>query len=213
VKKGTTLEDVSRLIMFNDQSNVNALQVFRKSVAKTQKELINAQLKELETLALTSASVTSQGAAIRAEQAKLILEFIQRAKQVEPKGQIVIDNPKSYKSVILEDGDVINVPSKNNLVIVQGEVSLPGAFVFDKGKDLKYYINLAGGYGERADTSKVLVIRSNGKAEKYNGNLAMHPGDSILVLPKVESENLQIFSMLTQILYQIAVATNVVLNL
>ena len=108
---------------------------------------------------------------------------------------------------------MINVPSKNNLVIVQGEVSLPGAFVFDKGKDLKYYINLAGGYGERADTSKVLVIRSNGKAEKYNGNLAMHPGDSILVLPKVESENLQIFSMLTQILYQIAVATNVVLNL
>ncbi|RTI98497.1 polysaccharide biosynthesis/export family protein [Campylobacter jejuni] len=213
VKKGTTLEDVSRLIMFNDQSNVNALQVFRKSVAKTQKELINAQLKELETLALTSSSVTAQGAAIRAEQAKLILEFIQRAKQVEPKGQIVIDNPKSYKSVILEDGDVINVPSKNNLVIVQGEVSLPGAFVFDKGKDLKYYINLAGGYGERADTSKVLVIRSNGKAEKYNGNLAMHPGDSILVLPKVESENLQIFSMLTQILYQIAVATNVVLNL
>ncbi|MBZ7954618.1 SLBB domain-containing protein [Campylobacter sp. W0018] len=213
VKKGTTLEDVSRLIMFNDQSNINALQVFRKSVAKTQKELINAQLKELETLALTSTSVTSQGAAIRAEQAKLILEFIQRAKQVEPKGQIVIDNPKSYKSVILEDGDVVNVPSKNNLVIVQGEVSLPGAFVFDKGKDLKYYINLAGGYGERADTSKVLVIRSNGKAEKFNGNITMHPGDSILVLPKVESENLQIFSMLTQILYQIAVATNVVLNL
>ncbi len=41
----------------------------------------------------------------------------------------------------------------------------------------------------------------------------MMPGDSVLVLPKVESENLQIFSMLTQILYQIAVATNVVLNL
>ncbi|TKX32191.1 polysaccharide biosynthesis/export family protein [Campylobacter aviculae] len=213
VKKGTTLEDVSRLIVFNGQSDTTALQVFRKSVARTQKELINAQLKELETLALTSSSVTSQGAAIRAEQAKLILEFIQRAKQVEPKGQIVIDNPKSYDSVILEDGDTINVPSKNNLVIVQGEVSLPGAFVYSKGENLKYYIDLAGGYGERADTSKVLVIRNNGKAEKYSGGVSMYPGDSILVLPKVESENLQIFSMLTQILYQIAVATNVVLNL
>ncbi|EOI0600634.1 SLBB domain-containing protein [Campylobacter jejuni] len=213
VKKGTTLEDVSRLIMVNGQSDMNALQVFRKSVARTQKELINAQLKELETLALTSSSATSQGAAIKAEQAKLILEFIQRAKQVEPKGQIVIDNPTSYKSVILEDGDVVNVPSKNNLVIVQGEVTLPGAFVYSKGENLKYYINLAGGYGERADTSKVLVIRNNGKAEKYHSGVDMKPGDSVLVLPEVQSENLQVFAMLTQILYQVAVATNVVLNL
>lgn len=213
VRKGTTLEDVSRLIVANGQSDMKALQVFRKSVAKTQKDLIKAQLKELETLALTSSSVTSQGAAIKAEQAKLILEFIQRAKEVEPKGQIVIDKPKSYGSVLLEEGDIINVPSKNNLVIVQGEVTLPGAFVYDKGKDLKYYINLAGGYGERADTSKVLVIHNNGKAQKYSGSIDMMPGDSVLVLPKVDSENLQIFSMLTQILYQIAVATNVVLKL
>ncbi|EKL2722463.1 SLBB domain-containing protein [Campylobacter coli] len=213
VRKGTTLKDVSRLIVANGQSDMNALQVFRKSVAKTQKDLINAQLKELETLALTSPSVTSQGAAIKAEQAKLILEFIQRARELEPKGQIVIDKPKSYGEVILEEGDTINVPSKNNLIIVQGEVTLPGAFVYNKGEDLKYYINLAGGYGERADTSKVLVIRNNGKAQRYSGSVDMMPGDSVLVLPKVESENLQIFSMLTQILYQIAVATNVVLNL
>ncbi|EAI3052578.1 polysaccharide export protein [Campylobacter coli] len=213
VRKGTTLKDVSRLIVANGQSDMNALQVFRKSVAKTQKDLINAQLKELETLALTSPSVTSQGAAIKAEQAKLILEFIQRAKELEPKGQIVIDKPKSYGEVILEEGDTINVPSKNNLIIVQGEVTLPGAFVYNKGEDLKYYINLAGGYGERADTSKVLVMRNNGKAQRYSGSVDMMPGDSVLVLPKVESENLQIFSMLTQILYQIAVATNVVLNL
>ncbi|EPF0501373.1 SLBB domain-containing protein [Campylobacter coli] len=213
VRKGTTLEDVSRLIVANGQSDMNALQVFRKSVAKTQKDLINAQLKELETLALTSPSVTSQGAAIKAEQAKLILEFIQRAREVEPRGQIVIDKPKSYGEVILEEGDIINVPSKNNLVIVQGEVTLPGAFVYNKGENLKYYINLAGGYGERADTSKVLVIRNNGKAQKYSGSIDMMPGDSVLVLPKVDSENLQIFSMLTQILYQIAVATNVVLKL
>ncbi|ECL7245217.1 polysaccharide export protein, partial [Campylobacter jejuni] len=58
-----------------------------------------------------------------------------------------------------------------------------------------------------------LVIRSNGKAEKYHSDIDMKPGDSVLVLPKVDSENLQIFSMLTQILYQIAIATNVVLNL
>lgn len=213
VKKGTTLEDISRLIMANSMSNMKALQVFRKSVARTQKELIAAQLKELETLALTSSSVNSEQAAIRATQAKTILEFIERAKKAEPKGQIVIEDTKSYKSLVLEDGDTINIPSKNNLVIVQGEVSLPGAFVYGKKEDLRHYINLAGGYSDRADTSKVLVIRTNGKAEKYRSGIDVKAGDSILVLPKVDSQNLQIFSMLTQILYQIAIATNVVVNL
>ena len=213
VKKGTTLEDISRLVMANSMSNMKALQVFRKSVAKTQKELIAAQLKELETLALTSSSVNSEQAAIRATQAKTILEFIERAKKAEPRGQIVIDDAKAYKTLVLEDGDTINIPSKNNLVIVQGEVSLPGAFVYGKKENLKYYIDLAGGYSDRADTSKVLVIRTNGKAEKYRSGIDVKAGDSILVLPKVDSQNLQIFSMLTQILYQIAIATNVVVNL
>lgn len=213
IRRGTTLKDVSRLIKANSQSDINSLQIFRKSVARTQKELIKAQLKELETLALTSTSVTPQGAAIRAQQSRTILEFIQRAKQVEPRGQIVVDDVKAYDTIILEDGDIVNVPSKNNLIIVQGEVSLPGAFVYTKKEDLKFYINQAGGFSDRADTSKVLVIRINGKAEKYHNGMKIEAGDSILVLPKIASENLQIFSMLTQILYQIAIATNVVLKI
>lgn len=214
VKKGTTLEEISKLIMPNDRSAMNALQVYRKSVAKTQKELINAQLKELETLALTSSSLTSQGAAIKATQARAILEFIQRAKKVEPKGQIVVDNPKLYKAIILEDQDVIYVPSKNNLVIVQGEVALPGAFVYEKGLNLKSYINLAGGFSQRADTSRILVININGKANRYSTtSVNMQAGDNVLILPEIQSENLQVVSMLTQILYQVAVATSVVLNI
>jgi len=213
VKKGTSLEDISKLIIANDRSDMSSLQVFRKSVARTQKDLITAQLKELETLALTSSAVNAEQANIRAIQAKTILEFIERAKQVEPKGQIVIENTNVYKSVILEDKDIINVPSKNNLVIVQGEVSVPGAFVYIDKERLKYYIDLAGGYSQRADTSKILVLRSNGKAERFKGSLNMKPGDSILVLPKIDSQNLQILAMLTQILYQIAIATNVVVKM
>lgn len=218
VRKGSTLDEVVSRIVTNAQSDITSVQVFRKSVALTQKQLIDAQLKELETLALTAPSVNSEGAAIRANQAKTILDFIQRAKQVQPKGQIIIDSVKAYKSVVLEEGDTIVVPSKNNLVVVQGEVSLPGSFVYMPSKKLDYYINLAGDYSDRADTSKVLVINSNGKATKYNqGFLSFAPevkaGDSILVLPKVDSQGLQITSMLVNILYQVAIATNVVLNI
>ncbi|TQR34392.1 sugar ABC transporter substrate-binding protein [Campylobacter sp. MIT 99-7217] len=218
VRKGTSLEEVVKLIKPNSQSDMNSVQVFRKSVARTQKKLIEAQLKELETLALTAPSANSEGAAMRVNQARNILEFIQRAKEVEPKGQIVIENPNAYKSVILEDEDVINIPNKNNLILVQGEVSLPGAFVHAQGKGLKYYINLAGDFSDRADLSKILVIRTSGKAERYSSRffssaIQIKPGDSILVLPKVDSQNLQIIGMLTQIVYQIAIATNVVLNI
>ncbi|CAM2956758.1 polysaccharide biosynthesis/export family protein [Helicobacter burdigaliensis] len=221
VKKGTTLAEVIAKIKPNDQSNMDAIQVFRKSVATTQKKLIQAQLKELETLALTSSSVTPQEATMRSAHSKMVLEFIERAKNIEPKGQIVIENKLAYHNTILEEGDIINIPAKSNLVLVQGEVALPGAFVYEEGKSLQYYINLAGDFTERANKKRILLIRANGKAERYNGSWyalsstpGLKPGDSLLILPAIETgRGLQITSVLTQILYQIAIATKVVLDI
>jgi protein involved in polysaccharide export with SLBB domain len=102
---------------------------------------------------------------------------------------------------------------------VQGEVALPGAFTYVPGKNIDDYINLAGDVSERANTDRILVIRTNGKAEKYDKSLFafgkpdMHVGDAILVLPKAEGRNLMTTSVITQILYQIAIATKVVLNI
>lgn len=220
VKKGTTLEQALRMVRPNAQSNLAAVQVFRKSVAKQQKKLIEAQLKELETLALTSTSVNSESAAIRANQARLVLEFIERAKQVEPLGQVVIENAKAYEKTILEDGDILNIPAKNNVIVIQGEVALPGAFTFTEGKNVLDYIKLAGDFTERANQKRVIVIRSNGKAERYDNRWYMfssmpklQSGDSILVLPEIDSQGLQITSMLSQILYQMAIATKVVIDI
>ncbi|TLE16036.1 polysaccharide export protein [Helicobacter apodemus] len=221
IKKGTTLKELIRLIKVNKQSNIEAIQVFRKSVANSQKQLIESQLKELETLALTSSSITTQESAVRSSQANMILEFIQRAKNIQPKGQIVLDSQEAYATTILEEGDIINIPTKNNLVLVQGEVAIPGAFIYEPNKNLQYYIKLAGDFTERANKKRILLIRANGKAERYNGSWyalssapGLNPGDSLLVLPAIETgRNLQITSILTQILYQIAIATKVILDI
>ena len=218
VKKGTSLAEIIPLLKPNEQSNMKAVQIFRESVAKTQKELINAQLKELETLALTSSSVTAQEASMRESQSKMVMEFIKRAKETTPTGQIIIEGEYSYASTILEEGDVINIPPKNNLIFVQGEVALPGTFIYQKGKNLKYYVNLAGDFTERANKKRILVIRANGKAERYSNwsssQAKLKDGDSILILPAIETgRGLQITSILTQILYQIAVATKVVIDI
>lgn len=220
VPKGTTLAKVKEMIRFNPQSNSEAIQVYRKSVAEMQKKLIEAQLHELETLALTSASISPQEASMRSQEAQSILQFIERAKKVEPKGQIVITDPTGLDNIVLQEGDTINIPTKNNTVIVQGEVAMPGAFTYTEGQSIDDYIELAGDLSERANTSRILVIRASGKAERYNDSLlalsskpCIEKGDAILVLPRAEGRNLMTTSVITQILYQIAIAAKVVLDI
>ncbi|ANE35941.1 capsular polysaccharide export system, periplasmic protein [Campylobacter iguaniorum] len=220
LKKGTSLKEAMDSIVFNAQSNKNAIQIYRKSTAQMQKNLINAQLKELETLALTTPSVSPQEASMRTQEAQSILSFIERAKKVEPKGQVIISDNDAYENVVLEEGDTLYIPTKNNLVIVQGEVGLPGAFTYVKDADINRYIEMAGELSDRANKERILVIAANGQASKYDASTfsfsskpEIKEGDSILVLPKAESKSLQVTGVLTQILYQIAIATKVVLDI
>jgi protein involved in polysaccharide export with SLBB domain len=219
LKKGSTLQDLKDGLVLNKQSNINAVQLFRKSVAATQKNLLDAQLKELETLALTTPSVSSEEANMRAQETKAVLEFIERARKVEPKGQITINEKTTAQSIVLEEGDIINIPAISNIVIVQGEVGVPGAFTYMEGQSIDEYISLAGGFGQRANKNSVLVIRINGKAENYNaspfafGKPKIEQGDSILVLPKAEGKALQYTNLLSQILYHVAIATKVILDI
>lgn len=220
VPKGTTLSKLKEMISFNAQSNVEAIQVFRKSVAEMQKKLIDAQLRELETLALTTPAVSPQEATMRSQESQSILQFIERAKKVEPKGQIVISDSTGLNDIVLQEGDVVQIPTKNNIVVVQGEVGIPGAFTYVASSSIDDYLDMAGDLNERANKERILVVRASGKAEKYDasafafsGKPAIEPGDAVLVLPKPEGRDLMTTSVITQILYQIAIAAKVVLDI
>ena len=220
VPKGTTLSKLKEMIRFNPQSNASAIQVYRKSVAEMQKKLIDAQLRELETLALTTPAVSPQEASMRSQESQSILQFIERAKKVEPRGQIVITEQSALDTIVLQDGDTVHIPTQNNIVVVQGEVGIPGAFTYVDGHRIDDYLAMAGDLSERANEDRILIIRASGKAEKYDASLlamnarpAIEKGDSILVLPKAEGRNLMTTSVITQILYQIAIAAKVVLDI
>lgn len=220
VSKGTTLSKLKEMIRFNAQSNADAIQVYRKSVAEMQKKLIDAQLHELETLALTTPAVSPQEATMRTQESQSILQFIERAKKVEPKGQIVISDNAGLENIVLQEGDVIQIPTKNNIVVVQGEVGVPGAFTHVSGSGIKDYLAMAGDLNDRANKERILVVRASGKAEKYDASLfalgaapSISPGDAVLVLPKPEGRDLMTTSVITQILYQIAIAAKVVLDI
>ncbi|NCC84812.1 MAG: polysaccharide export protein [Clostridia bacterium] len=209
------LLDQTALTPFSEPSST---QVFRKSVAQQQKQLLEAKLKELETLVLTAASASKDEAAMRAEESKLLLSFIDRARKAEPKGQIVINENSRPADFILEDGDTVYIPRRSNLVLVQGEVAFPGAHTWTEEATALDYISLAGDFSERSDRDKILIIRQNGQVIKCDSERAakkvdMRMGDAILVMPKLEGKYLQFTRDITQILYQIAVSTGVLLAL
>ena len=218
VPKGATLEEVFKDIKMSDLSDSLSYQLYRKSVAEQQKELILASLDDLEAKTLTTGSMTSEEAVIRQQEAALVLNFIERAKKVEPKGQVVINKDTNLSRVILEDEDTVFIPKKSHMVIVQGEVQLPGAQTYVENLTFEDYINSCGGFGFRADTENILIIHKNGSVTSYDDSwnssdeAIIHPGDSILVLGAVDTKYLQAVKDITQIIYQIAVGAAIVLR-
>ncbi len=207
---GATMKDVLPKIVTNVRSNLDAIQLFRKSIAQRQKEMILASLQQLQSYALTGRSETQEEANLRAKEAELIMRFVDLAKNIEPKGQVTLGSLEEAKQMLLEDGDVIVIPEKKSLVMVHGEVRFPNAIIYSPGKDIDYYIEQTGGFTQRANKGVIIVLHQNGKFEDAD-KATIQPGDEIFVLPKIEAKNIEIVRGITQILYQIAVTARVLL--
>lgn len=73
-----------------------------------------------------------------------------------------IMNGNRKSDIRLEEGDVIIVPSYNNIVKLSGMVKRPMNFEIKEGESLQDVINYAGGFAKSAYTSNITVIRQNG---------------------------------------------------
>ena len=217
--KKTSLKELLDIVNYSIIADKNGVQLYRKSIASLQKQLIESQLKDLESRVLSASSITTGGATIRKEESQMILEFVKRAKSIEPKGRILLNTESNLSNVTLEDGDTIYIPKQSSIVTIQGEVKIPGAQTFVNDYSIEEYIDSVGGFTDRADTEHILVIKINGKVITYDFNeflkkdVIISKGDSILVLGKPNSESLQITKDITKILYQIAISTGVVVGL
>ncbi|TAN52227.1 MAG: polysialic acid transporter [Methylococcaceae bacterium] len=203
---GSTMKEVLERVKPNALSRIDAIQCFRKSVALRQKEMLNVSLNKLEEAAYSARSETIEEANLRTAEAQLISKFVEKARLIEPKGQVVLDQA-ALESTILEDGDVIRIPEHSSLVMVHGEVLLPNAVSWREGLDADDYIDQVGGYTQSADTSKIIVIHQNGEALAANDAGDLLEGDEIMVLPRIDTKNIEIARALGTIIYQIAVAS------
>ncbi|HBI69426.1 MAG TPA: polysialic acid transporter [Massilia sp.] len=194
-------------------SDAASIQLYRVSVRERQRAMLQTSMRSLESAVLTARSGTSDEAVLRKQESDLILQWVERAKKIEPSGQVQIASSAGRDELLLENGDVIRIPTRDGLVLVSGEVLFPNAVAFDGALKVGDYIARAGGYTQNAENSKVVIAHRDGSFEEGAADTRLRAGDEILVLPKVDVKSRQIFKDMTQIIYQIAVAAKVVLGL
>lgn len=222
---GARLGDLMRNIRFYDSADTSSIQLFRLSVRERQKRMLDAALKNLETSVLTARSATNEESRLRKDEAELMLQWVERARNIEPSGQVIIAQSERRDDLLLENGDIVRVPKQDGLVLVSGEVLFPNAVAFEAGLAMGDYIKRAGGYSQSADTSRIIVAHRDGSFDETEGEsswfgfgfggarVSIRPGDEMLVLPKVQTKNIEVTRGITQIVYQLAIAAKVALGL
>lgn len=209
---GATLSEVLQRLQPNALSQLEHIQLFRKSVAERQREMLNVSLDKLEESTYSVRSATREEAGLRVQDAQLVKQFVEKARQVTPKGQVVIAAGQ-WDQVILEDGDVLKIPEKTSVIMVHGEVTFPNALTWREGLTARDYIDQVGGYTQSSNKSRLVLIRQNGEAQLVRPSVRIEQGDEIMVLPKVQTKHVEVARGLSAILFQIAIATKTILDL
>ncbi len=214
IKRGARLVDVLNYVPVDPAiADVDAIHIRRSSVAAAQKDSISDSLFRLERRALLALSQSTGESSIRAQEAELVLQFAERARNIQPLGRVVAAHDGQLLNIILEEGDTIVIPGRNNIVRVGGEVMMAQAVMFQEGMRAREFIHRAGGYSERADKGKIIILHANAEVELGSRRSRIYPGDELLVPPKVGKKIVQNVGDVTEIIYQIAVSAAVVLTL
>ena len=105
-----------------------------------------------------------------------------------------LKNPGGDYDLVLRDGDRIIVPEYNGTVKISGNVQFPNTVAYNESKGYKWYINKAGGFGNRAKKSKTFIIYQNGTMAEVGRGTKVEPGCEIVVPTKAKRD----MSVITQ---------------
>jgi protein involved in polysaccharide export with SLBB domain len=107
-----------------------------------------------------------------------------------------LNAPGSLADITLEEGDELVVPQINYVISVYGEVQKPLALQYEQNLNMQQYINLAGGYGVKAQKRGTFIVYPNGKSKKvkhtlglFRSNPTVAPGSTVFVPRKEEKLN------------------------
>ena len=93
-------------------------------------------------------------------------------------------NPGSDADIILQEGDVLDIPVVRGTVRIMGAVMMPSVVSFNSRLSGKDYIKAAGGYSANAKKNKAYVVHMNGNSEPLKGGTRIFAGDDIVIPEK-----------------------------
>ncbi len=101
-------------------------------------------------------------------------------------------NPGGDEDLVLREHDRIIVPEYTNTVKISGDVLFPNTVAYKQGEKAKYYINQAGGYGQRARKSHTYIVHMNGRVNQMGKGERPTPGSEIIVPTKPKADAAQL---------------------
>lgn len=98
-----------------------------------------------------------------------------------------LKSPGCNDDVLLRENDELIIPQYSNTVKISGEVMYPISMNYENEKSLRYYIDHAGGFGNKASKKRVYAIYMNGSVQKLGKRSTkkkIEPGCEIVVPSK-----------------------------
>lgn len=211
-REATLQEALAYIPVSKEFADIDSVYLRRASVAVAQKKAIDESLLRLQESISEAPLVGDSDATVRAQEATLIDKFATQARAVQPEGRVIVSRHGKVGNIRLENGDVIVIPPRTDLVTVTGEVAIPQAIVWGEDLSVADYLELAGGVTPRGDERHIIVQRASGETI-VGASTRVNAGDRIIVLPEAPSETLPILKDITAVIYQIAVGVGVALRL
>lgn len=191
-------------------ANTQGVFLLRPRVAAQQQRTMEEALDRLERQLFLATSQTTGVSLIRTNEAQLVNQFIARGRRTRPDGLVVVmDQNGQCAPVRLEDGDVIVIPERSQMVLVSGEVNAPRAILWQPNLTVADYVRQAGGYAPRGSASTMMIRRASGEL-MLDLNQIPRAGDELIALPRLDPRYLQLLTDFTQVAFQIAFAARAV---
>ena len=108
-----------------------------------------------------------------------------------------LSNPGGDADLVLRTGDRLIVPEYNGTVKISGDVMFPNTVAYQKGKRVSYYIDQAGGWGNRAKKRSTHIIYMNGTVAKVGHKAKVLPGCEIVVPSKPKNSGMSLAEWMT----------------
>jgi polysaccharide biosynthesis/export protein len=221
IQRGETLKSVV------DRAGGLTELAFAQGTVFTRATLKDRERKQLDDLtrrmqidlAQVSLMAAQEGAGNAAQALAVGQQLLANLRDAQPVGRLVINLDRSVaaaagstQDIVLKDGDRLLVPRVTQEVTVIGEVQSPTSHLYTAGLGRQDYIELSGGVTQRADKSRIYVVRADGSVVNagrawFSAGGDIQPGDTIVVpLDAERMRALPLWTAVTTIIYNLAVA-------